>query len=141
MKYFFIFLFLISPLHGKEIMEFKLTDAAQIIQVIKEMDRDVSIATVSFSSSNVLLFTGAGELLGYIASTATANTYIDFRTTGTIIGYETTDTKVSIHLSTGVEGTTYKFPFALSTTSGWAAKVNVNTVRFISYIYRKFPSE
>ena len=79
--------------------------------------------------------------MAFIASTSPAGTYIDFRTTGVAYGYETTNVMMSIHLSTSEAGTTYKFPFALPTSLGWVAKVNVNTVRFISYIYRKSKDE
>mgnify|MGYP001606523567 CR=1 FL=1 len=115
----------------------------QLKGISKRMNRDdgISISTVSFSSANVLLFSGSVELLGFIASTATADVYIDFRTTGTLVTYSTTNIMLSVPLSTGSSGTTYKFPYAIKTDVGWSAKMNVNTVRFVTYIYRKIKNE
>ena len=132
---------------GSKIENLYITNLGEVVNqlkgISKRMNRDdgISIATVSFSSANVLLFSGSVELLGFIASTATADVYIDFRTTGTLVDYATTNIMLSVPLSTGSSGTTYKFPYAIKTDIGWSAKMNVNTVRFVTYIYRKIKNE
>jgi len=113
-----------------------LAEAGKIIEAIRNQYGGVEIATASFNTNNLQLFSGVGELLAFTASTSTSGNYIDFRSTGSSTGDETHAIIASIPLSTAETGTRYIFPFALPTKLGIAANPNVGTIRSITYYFR-----
>lgn len=106
----------------------------------------VDYATASASTNNIMLFTGEGVIVGFVASSNTAaSDYVAFRTTNSVVGAEVTDEVARVFLSTvsytvtnAQYGTTYLFPAPIHVTKGAAARMSVNTVTLITYLFHKF---
>lgn len=122
----------------------------------------VDIATVSFSSSNVLLSAGDCSVIGFIASSNTSPTdYISIRSTGGVVGatdggfgvadYDTSAEVVRVYLSSFTlgavspsyinQGMSYKFPAPIRMKGGATGKTNVRNINFITFLYHKFAQQ
>lgn len=107
----------------------------------------VDYATSSFTTNNTLLFTGEGEIVGFIASSNTApSDFIAFRATNTVVAGETTDEIARVYLSStttyignGGQGMSYMFPAPIRVNRlGVAARTSVGTLNLVTYLFHKF---
>ena len=119
----------------------------------------VSYSTIAFSTANVIVFTGAGSVLGFVASSNTASTdFIMFRDTDSLVStVSNTDqathaefSRVYLSTASGYSldiiprngfGTTYKFPAAILVNKGLAVRpvtAASNGVSLITILYTKF---
>lgn len=125
----------------------------------------VDRSTVSFSSANVLCFSGVGSVVGFVLSSGTTvSDYVLFRDTGSLISgaisgrspgdaaddYLTGAEIVRVYVSTTASvsgstvnygssqlGTTYYFPKPIRVYRGLTAKLNVATYNMLTVLWNK----
>lgn len=123
----------------------------------------VDRSTITFSSKNVLAFTGEGVVIGFIASSNTlSSNFLSFCDTGAAVssGISDVDTATSSAYALGNEfarvyhstdsytasmgfndrslGTTYEFPAPIRVKRGLVVKANTNLHNIITVLFHKF---